>query len=184
MSLRQERGCPQAVRLDGSGGARRLDAEALERWRPTSGLLWVELDEASERDRAWLAGASGLPEDHVAQFLRTDTWSRVRVAGADQPLVVIRVPDLRPQASAGASELMRFWIEPRRVITMTSATAPYLRGVKETLEAGRGPTSPGGLLLAVTESMASQLADQILRLFRPAVADLEISLEEAGVRCR
>lgn len=178
MSLQEERGAPRAVCLDGSGGARRLDREALARWRPADGPLWVALDEASERDRAWLAGTSGLREDHVAEFLRNDVWSRARTPGPDQLLVTMRGPDRRPEAGAGAPEMMRLWIEPHRAISMASAADPHLPGVKEHLEVGRGPTSPGGLLLDVIESMASDLADQILQLFRPAVADLEHSLEE------
>jgi hypothetical protein len=74
VNIRQERGSPQAVCLNGRGGARRLDEEAVERWRPANDPLWVELDEAGERDRAWLAGGSGLQEDHVAQFLREGAW--------------------------------------------------------------------------------------------------------------
>lgn len=178
MSLQEERWAPQAVCLDGSGGARRLDGEALGSWQPGNGPLWVDLDEAGERDRAWLADASGLQEDHVAQFLRNDVWSRVRSPDADQLLVVMRVPDMRPEAREDAPEIMRLWIEPHRVITMAPATDPYLRGVKKQLDEGRGPMSPGGLLLLVIELMASALADQILQIFRPAVVDLELSLEE------
>lgn len=177
MNGREEHRPLRVLCLDGSGGARRLDGEALAHWRPANGPLWVALDEASERDRAWLADTSGLRKDHVAEFLRDDVWSRARSPGADQLLVTMRAPDLHPEAG-GAPKIIRLWIEPHRVITMTPATDPHLPVVSEHLDAGRGPTNSGGLLLDVIELMASELADQILRLFRPAVIDLEHSLEE------
>lgn len=74
--------------------------------------------------------------------------------------------------------LLRFWIEPRRIITMSPRDIPHLRDVIERLDAGKGPDDVGSLLLIITEFTTDRLADNVLKLLRPALFDLELSVEK------
>ena len=47
-------GLVAAYLLDGKGGGRLLDWQALGEWRPDDGFLWVHLDRRAKESRRWL----------------------------------------------------------------------------------------------------------------------------------
>jgi hypothetical protein len=107
-------------------------------------VLWICLADSSERDHAWLEADSGLDSDQRAAFLRSRTWSRVLLSGREQVLLLMRVPV--SGAAPGHSSVLRFWIEPTRIITMAASARPELRHIQDDLAAGRGPRSVDDLL--------------------------------------
>jgi zinc transporter len=167
---------PPAWLLDGQGGARPLDREALARWQPADGQVWIDLDEDSERDWTWLETKSGLAVEHREPFVRERAWPSVRVPGPGQLFLLMRVPN--PDAPYGAFALLRLWIEPKRAITMCTRAFTPKQGVNDRLETGRGPAHVGALLLLVVEFMTAQLHDRVLEL-QAAIIDLEHVIERA-----
>ena len=59
-----------ALILDGAGGAKRLDRDALRRWTPQDGALWIQIDPAGQEGRQWLVEESGLPPGDCDTLLR------------------------------------------------------------------------------------------------------------------
>jgi Mg2+ and Co2+ transporter CorA len=161
--------------LDGSGGARRLDRGELSQWDPGRGPVWIELDEASDRDRAWLEAESGLEAEGIEASLRQHAWPTIRSVGRERVFVLMRVLGSDPRSPDWVSSLLRMWVEPKRVISMTPRGLPHIEALKHRLRAGRGPTSVGTVLLFVNEVMADRLADAVLELI-PSVLD-ELTLD-------
>lgn len=168
---------PRAWLLDRRGGARRLDRGAGGRRQPEDGPSWIALDADSELDRAWLGTEEGVGWDNRELFLRESVWPRVRSPGPEQLVLVTRVIHPDPEAPPGTHVMLRFWIEPQRVISMAPKGLPYLQELETRLEMGRGPISAGTILLALIESLANQLADAVLKL-RPEVVELDLALEQ------
>ncbi len=53
-------GLVAAYLLDGKGGGRLLDWQALREWRPDDGFLWVHLDRRAKESRRWLRENSAI----------------------------------------------------------------------------------------------------------------------------
>ncbi|MBC7173481.1 MAG: hypothetical protein H5U40_13660, partial [Polyangiaceae bacterium] len=93
MEEREDEGAVRAFLLDRRGGGRRLGGDALSRWTPQDGQLWVDLDEGSERARAWLREESGLSSAECAPFEGHQMWPRVVVPGPGRLIIFMRLPD-------------------------------------------------------------------------------------------
>lgn len=160
--------------LDGSGGARRLEGAELSQWDPGKGPVWVELDEASDRDRAWLETESGLEAEDIPSSQGRRAWTTIRSAGRERVFLIMRVLGSDPKPDWASSRL-RLWVESKRVISMAPRDLPLIEALKHRLRVGRGPTSVGTVVLFVNEIIADRLADAVLELM-PSVLD-ELTLD-------
>ena len=167
---------PPVWLLNGHGGAHPLDGKELAHWQPADGPVWIDLSDDRRQDRAWLATGSGLEADDRELFLRESPWSRVSPVSPEQLFLVIRVPEPGPDRRDGTFALLRFWIEPKRVIMLRPPVLPAVQDLKKHLQTGRGPTSVDELLLFVAEFMANRLCDHVLEL-EDTVVDLELAID-------
>jgi zinc transporter len=164
--------------LDGKGGGRPLgwDGQGRDR-RPGAGGVWVDLDERSEGDRAWLVSADGLGPRDGERFLRESAWPEVVVPRPDRLLVYMRVPHPEREEGSGAFVLLRLWFEPGRTISMGRRGIPELVELKRRLRDGRGPASTGEILLELVEQTALRISEVVVPL-RVSAGDLEAAFDE------
>jgi zinc transporter len=167
----------EAWSLDGKGGGRPLDRDGLARVSPGAGGLWVDLDERSEPDRAWLVSADGLGALDGARFLRESAWPEVVVPRQDRLLVYMRVPHPEKEEGSGTFVSLRLWFEPGRTISMGLRGIPELAELKRRLRDGRGPASTGAILLDLVEQISLRISEVVVPL-RVAAGDLEAAFDE------
>lgn len=159
----------QALLLDGQGGARPLDWEAVQAWRPEAGVLWVHLLADAPATRPWLERATGLPEATLDSLLADETRPRALPLPSGL-LLILRGANLNPGQPPEDLVTMRVWAEPRRVITLRRRPLHSVAAIEEALLAGTGPRSAGGLVEVLVEGLVDRLA--------PLVADLDDELDE------
>jgi zinc transporter len=73
--------------LDGTGGAKFVDASSVAGWTKDQGVLWVHLDVNDDASRLWLAEHGGLDSTIVESLLADET--RPRSYSTDNGLLTV-----------------------------------------------------------------------------------------------
>jgi zinc transporter len=170
-----EPGLRFASLLDGQGGCLDLDWAGVETWQPDSGFLWIHLEQDAPEAERWITGRSGL-DPLVAEALLAED-SRPRVEPFDDGLLLI----LRGINLAEKDEVelvpVHIWIDAHRLISLRERTHALsaLRDIRVALKAGRGPRTPGRLLVQVAEKTARDM--------EPVLDEIDREVEELEDRC-
>lgn len=142
--------------LNGHGGGATLSRANLEAGiddRP--GTLWLRFDLREPDDQRWIQSA-GLPDFAVETLLAEDTRPRFVATGAGM-LIVLRGVNLNPGAETDDMIAIRIWLERDRIITCQRRSLRSVEDIARALAEGRGPISPGDLLLALIERLAEYI---------------------------
>lgn len=166
MSLQEAQIC--AYRFDGSGGAQLLDEAALARPIGDSGWHWLHLDRAKPATEAWLRQSSGLDPLAVAALLEAETRPRC-VPFGEGLLVTLRGVNLNPGADPEDMIAIRLWIDAGRLISVRARRLMAVQDLRERMDRGDVPTSPGALLVSIAGSMIDRMA--------PVLEDLDDSVD-------
>lgn len=166
-----------AFAMDGRGGARRLDAGAIERWSAADGPLWLHFDTADAAACHWLTSASGLPELAIENLLADETRPRT-IVFENGLLVVLRGVNTNPGEDPEDMVSVRIWIDADRVISTRRRKLLSVVDLADALQSGRGPNSSGNLLAMLVEQLASRIGtfvDAIETRIDQAEAEIEDS---------
>ena len=139
---------------DGRGTA--IDTNAVGRWTPADGDLWVHFDIANHDACRWLERDSGLSAPVVDALLAEET--RPRTIALDKGLVIVlRGVNTNPGADPEDMVAVRVWIEPHRVISTRRRRLLSVVDIANALDDGSGPASPSELLATLVDRLAAQL---------------------------
>src|SRR5690606_32149526 len=107
------RGLWFALELDGRGGARAIDGDALVQAQPT----WIHLDPRAPETIGWLREHAGLSDTELERLLADDR--RTRLEPFREDCFVLALRGLAPEVDGDPRELplARFWIQPGRLIS-------------------------------------------------------------------
>lgn len=143
------------------GGA---EHASLHDWRVTpSQRYWRHLQLTHETE-TWLLNYGGM--DPVAFRALVAMGARPRCAPFDDGvLVVLRGVNTNDSAAPEDMVSVRMWIEPGRVVTVAPRNVSAVGDLRRRLEAGRGPTSPGELIV--------DLAGRMLDRMTPILGELD-----------
>lgn len=168
----------KALLLDGAGGARELDREGLDSWRPGQGTLWLHLDRESGNARAWVAEKSGINEIVAPSLLAGETRPRL-VGDQDTLFIVLRGVNLNPSADPEDMVAIRMWCEPDRIITVSSRNVLAVNDLKANLERGLGPGSTGDFLIEICQRMLARIEPVITEL-QELMYDIEDLIDDSN----
>jgi zinc transporter len=144
--------------LDGTGGAKFVDASSVAGWTKDQGVLWVHLDVNDDASRLWLAEHGGLDSTIVESLLADET--RPRSYSTDNGLLtVLRGVNTNPGEDPEDMVSVRLWIEPDRIISTRRRRLLSIVDTRDSLEKGVGPETSGGFLAALTGRMADRIGD-------------------------
>jgi len=144
--------------LDGTGGAKFVDASSVAGWTKDQGVLWVHLDVNDDASRLWLAEHGGLDSTIVESLLADET--RPRSYSTDNGLLtVLRGVNTNPGEDPEDMVSVRLWIEPDRIISTRRRRLLSIVDTRDSLEKGIGPETSGGFLAALTGRMADRIGD-------------------------
>jgi zinc transporter len=141
---------------DGRGTAVAL--EAVNRWTPADGSLWLHLDIGNPDARRWLEQNSGLSPHVVDALLAEETRPRT-LAMDDGLLIVLRGVNMNPGAVPEDMVAVRVWIEPHRIISTRRRQLLSILDIASALENGSGPHSPGALLATLVDRLADRIGN-------------------------
>lgn len=159
-----EPGLRFAVLLDGSGGCRTLDMEAVRRWTPDDGTVWLHFERDHAAAAEWVKKSGGF-DPLVADALLQEE-SRPRVESIDEGLLIIlrgvcaSPPD---DVTAAPTEIdlvpLHIWVDERRLVTLRDSGhyITALRDIRLALDKGKGPKQTGELLALVSEKLVRDL---------------------------
>lgn len=161
-----------AYLIDEQGGGRALDWEEIRAWQPEQGLLWVHLDFTQAGSARWLRDESGLAENIVDALLAEDGRPRSLRQGDDW-LVMLRGVNLTPGAEPEDMVAVRVWLETGRIVSTRRRVLQSMRDVRNAIEAGHGPASPGEFLERLVEGLVGRIDT--------AVESIEGEIEQAEI---
>ena len=160
----EQGGLIMAYLLDGKGGGRLLDWQAVREWRPADGFLWVHLDRRTKESRRWLREDSGIsPTIYDTLISEEGIRPRSRTI-AESALVILRGVNLNPGASPDDMVAIRLWIEPSRAISLRHRRLTAIQDLRDSIEAGQGPCDAGDFLADVARKLASRMGPVITNL--------------------
>ena len=157
--------------LDGRGAARALPWEAVARWQPADGGLWIHMDFEVDETRGWLTADSGLNDIAVEALLTPETRPRTLNRG-DNLLLTLRGVNLNPGDEPEDMVSLRIWTDGRRFISTRRRSLRSTEIILAELEEGEGPTCAADLIVAYAQQITAQMQGTIER-FEDALLDLE-----------
>jgi zinc transporter len=156
--------------LDRHGSGIAADAAAVSQWSRGDGLLWVHLDVLSESAHAWLDARTDIDELTRVALMTVET--RPRAVPTDRGLlIVLRGVNMNPGADPDDMVAVRLWMEPDRIISSRRRKLMSIQDIRDSIEAGTGPTTSGEFLTALVERLADRIGH--------VVDEIEAAVDEA-----
>ena len=144
--------------LDRNGGRRVASADDVAAWSPDHGVLWVHIDVNDEESRRWLIESARLPDTIADALLAEETRPRSHIGNAGA-LVVLRGVNTNPGDDPEDMVSVRVWIEPGRIISTRRRRLLSVQDVRQALDEGDGPDSPGAFLVMLIARLADRIGD-------------------------
>lgn len=178
-------GLLHACVLDGAGRARDIERSAISGWKPDDGILWLHVD-FSRPDIADLLDSElpvVLPD--VVFDLLTDPETRPRAVPLDDGLMVaLRGVNMNPGENPDDMVSIRAWVSPHVIVTSRRRRLLAVQDIREKLDKGDGPTSPGNFLAQLVTNLADRIGAYVDRI-EDALLEEEDTIandQEAGQR--
>jgi len=150
-----------AYRIDGEGKGRRIGWEDLRAPDDSGGWLWIHLDRSAPRARKWLAEQSGVDPLIVSEAM-LDEETRPRFTATDDGLLLIlRGVNLNPGADPEDMVSVRLWVEAGRVISVRLRKLLAVEDLRQAIDEGNGPKSPGELVANLAEGLVERMSGVI-----------------------
>jgi zinc transporter len=149
-----------AYQLDGKGGGKALDWQAINSQQEMTGTVWIHLDYTAPSAHEWLEQHSGLDEISVATLLAEETRPR-SIPVADGLLLTLRGVNTNPGADPEDMVAVRIWTDGRRIISTRRRRLLSMFDIKEAIQAGKGPCTVSEFIVDVSARLIERMADVI-----------------------
>ena len=158
-----------AYAFDDSGRAVAIDSGALESRTTAAGWLWIHLDRTNQATEHWLRDSAGLEPLVIEALLEEETRPRCASIG-DGLLVILRGVNLNVGADPEDMVSIRVWVDADRVITLRNRKVMAVQDLRDAIEKGDVPATPGALLIDIAAYMIDRMG--------PVLADLNDAVDE------
>jgi zinc transporter len=125
---------------------------------PDDGMCWIHIDRTASGAAQWIREKSGIDPVAAEALLAEDTRPREARSG-DGLLVILRGVNLNPGAEPDDMLSLRMWVDARRLVSLRHYRFLAVRDVRELLDQGHGPASPGDLLVDLAERLGERMSD-------------------------
>lgn len=159
MSTATGSGLLHAFVLDGKSSTE-LDWDAIARWTPDAGVLWLTLDYSMPDAQEWLEQRSGIEPLIREALLDHDPRPRAVAYGEDL-LVIIRGINQNLGAEPEDMVSVRVFVQPKRIITLRHRVSRSLESLAVEVGAGRGPHDVSELLAELVERMVEHAVGRV-----------------------
>lgn len=158
-----------ALSLDGQGGGKEIDWNAIKTWSQEKNVLWVHLDYTENDTKNWLYDDSGIDPVILAALTAEETRPRSLVH-KDGMLIILRGVNLNPDTDPNDMVSIRCWIEQNRLVTLRHRRIMAVDDIRKAVIAGNGPTGPGDFL--------ENLADRLAFRMGTVISDVDDTVDE------
>ncbi len=158
--MSEDQGLIVAYILDGNGKGAKIGWEEIRSWTPEKGALWVHLDYTAPEAQNWITREAGLEEVLGGALLEAETRPR-SILNHNGLLLTLRGVNLQPQSDPEDMVAIRLWIDENRIISTRKRKLLSVDDLRNALEKGHGPKSPGEFLVDLTERLVERMADVI-----------------------
>ena len=162
--------------LDGKGGLKAFEPEALSEWEMEHGHLWLHFDFTDPVAIDWIRKHSGL--DDVVQDALLMVESRPRATRVGNGiLVAFRGVNLHPESTPDDMVGIRLWVEEHRIVSTVRRRLMSVDDVVESLMGdnganGEGPEGAPEVLVELAAKLVSRMSDTVDDL-EDKIAELE-----------
>ena len=157
-----------AFALDGNGGGKELNWDAIKEWSHDKGTLWVHLDYTGSTAKEWLYDDSGIDPVMLDALTAEETRPRSLVH-KDGMLIILRGVNLNPNSDPEDMVSIRFWIESKRIITLRQRRVMAIDDLRQAVIAGNGPVGSGDFL--------ENLSDRLVMRMGAVISDVDDSVD-------
>ncbi|MGE0396821.1 MAG: zinc transporter ZntB [Kofleriaceae bacterium] len=177
-SSTSESGLADALLLDGKGGARRLDWDGVDAWKPADGALWLHLDYSAPDAAAWLRERSGIEPVILEALLDTDPRPRALPQPNNELLLIVRGINHNESSEPEDMISIRIWIEPHRIVTMRHRHSRSLDSLAADTMKGKGPRDVGEVTSQLVDRIVDNVVTRVDRLHDEIAASEDQILSE------
>ena len=158
--MNEDEGLIAAYILDGKGKGIKIGWEEIRTWEPNKGALWVHLDYTSPKAQQWITQESDLDEVLSGALLEAETRPR-SIFYNDGLLLTLRGVNLHPHSDPEDMVAIRLWVDENRIISTRKRKLLSEDDLRNSLEKGHGPKTPGEFLVDLTSCLVERMADVI-----------------------
>jgi len=166
--------------FDGEGGARRIGwPEILARQTPPGGFVWVHLQLTENRPQRWLMEESGIDISVAESLVAEETRPRCALLehGA---FLNLRGINLMPYSLPDEMHSIRFWVEPRRIISVRKRQLSAVMDFEEAIGRGRAPRTPGEFIADISMRLVDRM-DIVIHALAEQADELEEQVLSASL---
>ena len=167
--------------FDGAGKFQKVDWQKIKPTAacPSNGWRWLHFNRLAQETHDWLESSSGLDESVISALLQAETRPRC-AAYEDGLLLNLRGVNHNPGAEPEDMISVRVWATNNLVISMRSYPVKAIHELREEVNAGRGATTPGELLIQIAAKLVDYIDPVVEQLKEEADEFEEIMLAERG----
>ena len=158
-----------ACEMDGAGGARPLSMDDLDSPLTAGHSRWLHLDCRYEEAVDWLRERSGLDAITCEALLAKEIRPRSLVISGGM-VATLRGVNLNEGENPENMTSIRVWFDPERIITLRGQRVMAVQDIRDCLDRGDGPVSPGAFLPA--------LVLQLIERMGPVMSALDDEVDE------
>ena len=149
--------------LDGQGGARAIDWEEAQGWKPAdpSEVLWLHLCRTREGVQDWLEDEFGIPEP-TAELLTSDQTRPRAFRDGETLVATLRGINFNPGAEPEDMISMQLWCDGRRLVTLRRHPMQTPREVVAMLDKNDGPGDAGATINLLAELLIARMSQSIV----------------------
>jgi zinc transporter len=162
-------GLVSAWRFDGAGGGRRIGWDEIHTGSlDGQGFDWINLQQLDHRQHSgWLADGSGIDHSIIESLTAAET--RPRCALFDNGAFLnLRGINLMPYSLPDEMHSIRFWVEPRRIVSVRKRSLSAVADFEDAVARGRAPRSPGEFIADLSMRLVDRMDTVITALAEQA----------------
>ena len=149
--------------LDGQGGARVIDWEEAQGWRPAAPgeVMWLHVCRNRKGVQEWLESELQVPEP-TAELLTSDATRPRAFAEGETLVATLRGINFNPGAQPEDMISMQLWCDGRRLITLRRHPLQTPREIVAMLDRGSGPLDAGATITLLAELLITRMSQSIV----------------------
>lgn len=148
-------------RGDGSGQV--VDWEAVKKFSPADGTLWLHLDYNDDKVQNWLRNESNIDRVLCEALLAEETRPRVLSSG-NSLLLILRGVNCNPGADPEDMVSLRMWFDENRIISMRHRKVMAIEDIQKSIESLKGTSSPADFLVMAANRLVDRIGDVVAEI--------------------
>ena len=155
--------------FDGAGSARRLDWTDIRDGCELgpNGFMWISLQLLERRQLPWLQNDAGI-EPGIADSLTAEETRPRCVLFESGAFLNLRGINLMPYSLPDEMHSIRFWVEPKRIISVRTRPLSAVNDFEDALARGRAPRTPGEFVADLSLRLVDRMDTVITALAEQA----------------